>query len=239
MRNLSKMWVVLGGFFVVLVVVGLVFSYMKNSSAPASMTSVPGAGGWSTYENTKFGYKLRYPKGGNLKYGERDAVLLSDASDLSVYRYAENGMMEWGSVQIRAVIPSQLEFAPDNRLAEKEKQIAYSDAKSFAIYGLQAEIDYLKNNQTPYNSKLHPSGLLTATIGGRNAYGFRINGFSEAWPLGGFERPVLSATNNYFVFADDAGNKFIIAYPADDPISQQIVDSFRFTNATTSAVHGR
>lgn len=230
MKDLPKTWVIGMVFFAVLAGTWLIFPHKRNSSNSISMTGALDEKGWVAYENTKFHYEINYPTSGSVaRIIEEEPVSEKESMEVKVGGDGYSIIIKVNPAQLPEYASSTPDYAHIVRLSPK----------AFAEYGLQAEADYLRNNPTPYNNKLQPSGLLTAVIGGRTAYGFRINGFSEVWPLGGFEGPALDAINNYFVVADGEGNKFVIAYPADDPISQQIVDSFRFTGAITSENQGQ
>ncbi|HEX8946988.1 MAG TPA: hypothetical protein VF829_02135 [Candidatus Paceibacterota bacterium] len=191
---------------------------VPSISAPVATST------WSTYLNSAYHYAIRYPSDWSVhKVLEEDRA--GDTESSFVEAFGPEGL---GPVVVRVV-----KARPSPPQSEQQQVFSYT-SKEIAEYGRQAEIEYLSHNPTSYNTHLHPSEIISRTIGGKTAYGFSINGYSEAWPLGGFEGPSLNVTNNYFVFQNDAGDKFIIAYPADDPVAQEIVNSFQFTNATTS-----
>lgn len=98
------------------------------------------------------------------------------------------------------------------------------DLKSFAeairTYQVHAQNPYIKNKQV--------GDLQEITFASSTAYSFTL---SEAFinSEGGYLIP-SGVTNRYIFLESSDKRKFMIWHPKDDPISQKIVDSFKFTN---------
>lgn len=212
-----------------LLLIGGIFFYIQahkllsNSSTSSASSAAP----WITYENTAYNYTLSYPSGSRVvKISEEEPV--TDAESLAVE------VTGGRSPVVVKVQPLQTHLPIYAHASEEYLKFISLDLKSFVEYGRNSEIAYLTDHKSTYNANLRPSSIQNTLIGGQQAYGFSINGYSEVWPLGGFEGPALSGTNNYYVIQNSKDDKFIIAYPANDPVAQKIVDSFRFINASNT-----
>lgn len=227
--NMNKQVAVFASLFV-FVLIGGIFFYTKTLKTPDVPTPTADSSvvQWVTYENTKYHYMLSYPADGRvMKINEEEPV--GDAESLAVEISGGKSLVVVKVQPLPAHLPSYA------HISEEYAQSISLDLKSFAEYGRNAEMKYLSEHKTTYNSNLNPGGIQSAFIGEQPAYGFSVNGYSEAWPLGGFEGPSLSGINNYYVLQNSEGDKFVVAYPANDPIAQKIVDSFTFTVASTTA----
>ncbi len=205
---------------------------MPRSSTKLPMVQTPTAirtqdiSAWKVYENTKYHYRLKYPPSGFVqKQAEEEPGEVSASIAVKV---------PYGVV----VAAKPLHVSSSTVNAEYKPTVSL-DLRSFAEYGRQAEINYLRTlpKYNPRNIDVHteryPSQIQTKEIGGQTAYGFSIKGWSDVWPMGGVESSNWPGYENYFAVESPTGLKFVIAYPAD-PIAQQIVNSFRFTDTATS-----
>lgn len=181
-----------------------------SSSTPISQS------GWKTYENTAFKYRIQYPS--SMSVGPLDRYDY-------ITQITQKGEIATGLVNIIA----WRETALTGFSAEENKQFISLDLKSFA----EAIRTYQVKAQNPNIKNKRVGDLQEMTLVSSTAYSFTL---SESFTNseGGYLIP-SGVTNRYIFLESPDKRKFMIWYPKDDPISQKIVDSFEFTNSSTTA----
>lgn len=207
-------------------IVGIFLYIPTHKSSPSNSTQSAASSttSWITYENTKYHYQLSYPENGRVSCEGYEIEPIQECLSL---RIGVEGMS--GQIAINAE-----PFAFPN-FTSAQRRVLSLNLKSFAEHERTVAIkdDASKSNLSSSNSLVSS----TTTIASQVAYGFNNTGRGRIG-VGFFsdgEMGISSEMNSYFAIQNKSGDKFIIIFPANNPISQKIVDSFKFTDSSTTA----
>ena len=156
---------------------------------------------WSVYENTKYGYDLKYPADRTQPIADSQE-LLSDARDVS---FGQLSISVWSPYKFEVTDPASLAL---NRLVAL-------DLESFARAVYQYQVD----------QPIEIGGLRRINFAGKPAYSFTL---SKSFHVP-FVQYSLSGIHNYLLF-EHGDSKFVIHYPAHDDLASSILDSFELGN---------
>ncbi len=188
--------------------------------------------GWRTYKNTAFGYEVHYPDTLSVEPLDRYSYStpITELEQIDMTSHAPNNKSYVGIIDWVARGYAGLSAEEKQRLAQYQEYLRL-DLKTFAekerLYSLQEPNPNVRNRQV--------GELQETTFASSTAYTFTLSGenvraVGSAPPKGGVYR--------YIFFENPNGDKFTVWYMEDDPVSQQIVDSFRFTDTATSTNAG-
>jgi hypothetical protein len=221
------------------------YFFLNNKGAGNTSVSVPipPQSDWTIYENTASKYRIQYPSI-NMEVAPLDAydyvTPITDKSEIDIqysgkypvnydaytpstptYVFPYVGIIDW-------VIRGYTGLSADEKqkLEEYQKPILL-DLKSFA----ETERMYSVSDQNPNIRNRQVGDLQEMTFASSTAYSFTLSG--EAVRAVG-SRPPSNVTYRYVFFESPTKEKFMMWYPANDPISQKIVDSFKFTDASST-----
>ncbi|PIS43158.1 hypothetical protein COT23_02860 [Candidatus Kaiserbacteria bacterium CG08_land_8_20_14_0_20_50_21] len=176
--------------------------------------------GWETYENTAFKYRVWYPN--SMSVGPLDQynyitpiteqnqiIIIKD--DLAPYSYNN---LSYVVIKITSL----------KGLGIEEKKLINQDLKSFA----EAKRVSLLNGVDP-TIKIQAGKLQKMNFASSSAYFFDLSDDFELATAGsGYPPPGIS--NRYVFFENSNKDKFVIWYPLNDNLSQEIVNTFEFTD---------
>lgn len=172
---------------------------------------------WNTYSNTVHEYKISYPPEVMIApIAEMDSRQIDKIDDLEVFVPGKITALfvtvltpytnASGAVAMERM---KLINLPLRQFAETLRQYQITD-RNPAIHGKQV------------------GNLEEDSIGGRRAYSFTLTKSFNLGLTGGYA--LADATvYNYFFTENRNGEKFIIHYPMDDSLSEQMRNSFVFT----------
>lgn len=176
-------------------------SYGRNNQSSSSTNTPPT--NWNVYENTAYGYRFSYPSNMEVaRVQDMDPRPITEVDDIYVSREGSELFVTIATGSLVAL-----------------------DIKSFAESVRQNQI----NNKNPNIKNKQVDELKTISFANKTAYSFTLSGGFITGALGtteyGFE-----GTHNYIITENNAGEKIILHYPIEDSLSEQIKNSFEFTN---------
>ncbi len=172
---------------------------------------------WLQYSNTKYGYSLKYPRGGDgLRTQEVNVVRI----------YVPRGIFGVVALGASSNDGEGVQFAESE---EKRNQLLSLPLKAF-VEQLQTHLKSLKGTETKYGPYPLIVGEITRTdIGGREGYTFTVS--DMVWfgtPIGQILIPGNRDSNTYTFVENSKGQKFLLWYPSNDPSFETIRDTMKF-----------
>jgi len=175
----------------------------------ATTTTILNESEWSTYENIKYGYRFKYPIQGLLqKTAEMERGILSESADIDLSIPGVGGLLQ---VSVDRFYPFDLISEVVDNSSTKLEYFT----ENVHRYQVESKNPNFENKQT--------GNLFELVFAGKDSYGFTLDGYFEH-PGGGY---VIVGTHRYII-TEHSGSKFIIHYPIDDKLAQEVIDSFEF-----------
>lgn len=183
-------------------------SEIENRSTTTSTVLESSKEEWLLYENTKYGYKFSYPSNGLLqKTAEMEPDALNESVDIDL-----------GIPGYKTLL--QVSIKPFNTFTTSED----TGDNPITLKSFAENVHENQKKSTNPNFKDKQVGSLTKIVfAGEEAYIFALNGHFTS-PSGGY---LITGMHNY-VITEHGGAKFIIHYPINDTIAQEVIDSFEF-----------
>lgn len=220
----------------VLLVGGGAYAYMQNKQASqpavtdstATATSTTDTASWQTYTNTQYGYTLNYPEDVLLQpVAEEERLPVTESGSIVMGLGGTSGVRvgiyAWVSVPvgINTVDNPNYEI---NKGTIENNQIIKLDLRSFSKALRQRVVDD-KNSSLPNKNIGELEEIIFA---GRTAYAVTVSGYSGGY---GFS----TGDPFKYIYLDDGNHKFVLQYSLKGGLSKQIIETFKFTQATTTA----
>jgi hypothetical protein len=207
------------------------FEFAGTDEKPAPVLSDE----WLEYKNIKYGYTVKYPPGGA---GPR--IYSEDPIDA-----------KWNPVEktddVRVLVPRGIFGVVALNLPSPERSgtIQFAGPREEQEHFLTLPLKTFAERIREYNekqigagTKFGPDdravgGVEKKTVVGKDAYGFTVS--NMIWlstPIGQILAPG-NRDSYMYVFAENSkGKKFLIWYPAHDPVFEQMKDSFEFSDTS-------
>lgn len=191
----------------------------SNNSASITPVSVSQSE-WKTYTNIKYGYALQYPRSVYIQPKQEEERLPVEES-FSIEMGVSGGVPLVGIV-ITAWKPYT--YKPLDKVATEFNRITSLDLKSFSETLRQQEADD-KNSNFP-NKKV---GVLEeVNFAGQKAYAVTITGYMDGHGSDTFRR----------IYLDGGSYKLILQFSLRGDLSTQIINTFKFSNSSTTVSTG-
>ncbi len=194
---------------------------------------------WKTYTNTKYGYTLSYPGDVSLQplYEEERlpdtesvAIIIGPGGTSGV----RVGIYTWVTIPVPDVYGDANDVDNPNYQIQinrenvediiENNRIVKLDLRSFSEALRQRIVDD-KSSNLP-NKKV--GGLEEITFAGQKAYEITVSGYSDGH---GFS----TGDPFRYIYLDNGNNKFGLQYSFKGDLSKQIIETFKFTQATSTA----
>jgi hypothetical protein len=208
-------------------VVGAVLIFNKNETRQIT-NIVPSAQEppqlqWKTYENTAYGYSIKYQSDTLISNtAEMNPRSVNKSEDIQIFVPGSDTM-----IAVSVIIP--FENAPEEIATEREKLLTLP-LKSFAEETRQNQI----NDTNPYLKNRKVGELKEISVKAQKAYSFTLTDGFTFEGYGGYTLPEKSV-HNYIFVENSNGDRIMIHYPLNDKISEEIISSFEFAGTPVSS----
>lgn len=166
---------------------------------------------WKLYENTKYGYRFKYPPEGNV-HDDGGMTDVKESSDLVL------SMPDEGSIFEVFVWVSSVSSQTGNEFGR------LFDLPLYSFAGIIHKYQTKDNN--PHFPDKKVGDLEYITFKEKIAYQFMLtDSFSDGPSGGGYS--FSGGTHNY-ILLENNGAKFVIHYPIENRLSKKLLDSFEF-----------
>lgn len=178
---------------------------------------------WKIYENTAYGYSLKYPSDTLIvNTAEMNPRSINKSEDIQIFVPGIHDI-----IAVSVMIP--FKNAPEDIASEREKLLALP-LRSFAEEIRKNQI----NDANPYLKNRKVGELKEISVKEQKAYSFTLTDGFTFEEYGGYTLPEKSV-HNYIFVENPNGDRMMVHYPLNDKISEEIISSFEFAGTPVSS----